>query len=198
MYEEFTDLTSDQAAAYCRGSEQQTVRGVIASELKGKTVLDVCCGNGIDAPRYDKALYLGVDVSRVLIEAAAKMHPGYAFECADATRLPYQQGQFQAAIVKSALEHVPSEDIALAILSEACRVTSGRTYVAWHTPPRNGIAESKIIEMTGHFGLPIHQNLYRRGAFTAFLAHARVSRVDRFELWEINTERCIPKAGRRD
>ena len=180
-FEEFTELTEEEALAYCKGSEGQRVHKVMAGMIHGH-VLDICCGNGIDAFFHPSALYRGVDISEPLIKAARRLHPDHIFKVCDARTLPWPDKYFDFAIIKSALEHVPSKEIAVTILREACRVAK-TVLVAWHTPPKH-LPASQIIRTVGHYGKAIYQNHYSRSAFQEFNVEEEMA-VDNFELWTI-------------
>lgn len=189
MYEEFKDLTLDQARQYCGGSEQQRVRTVIAQRIGPfRSVIDLCCGPGIDAPRYNTDKYTGIDISPVLIQVAREMNPKHHFLQADATNTGIGGGQVDCVMIKSALEHVPTEAIAVAILREAMRLAKHEVFVAWHTPPRVDLTETKIIQFKDyrpHFGHDIYQNHYRRSVFALFLMDSKVEQIDNFQLWTL-------------
>jgi ubiquinone/menaquinone biosynthesis C-methylase UbiE len=154
-YEEFTDLTPEEALAYCKGSERQRVRSVIESIVRDGTVIDIGCGNGIESVHYTPDQYWGVDISEPLIKAARELHPDHSFDLVDATNLLFERKSFDFAIVKSMLEHVPNVEIAKQILREACRVAQ-TVPVAWHTPPFPDRERSQTIELKGHFGKTIN------------------------------------------
>lgn len=193
-YPEFKTLTAEQAEAYCRGSESQPVRKYIAQLVGDRNVLDLCCGNGIDAEHYTTGQYLGLDFSARLLEAAQKLHPAHNFDLRDGRDLGGIDDVWPADVVmvKSALEHVASEADAVAIFSEALRVAREHVYVAWHTPPVF-IPEPVIRRMSGHFGFEVNQNTYRREPFLNALAGRKfhVEKVGIFDLWVIEQ----PKRG---
>lgn len=191
-YREFHELTPEQAADYCRGSETQPVRKYIADLIgraAGGQVLDLCCGNGIDAEHYSPGQYVGVDFSAPLIEAAKKRFPKRQedFSVGDA-RTCEGFKQFDYVIIKSALEHVASEEDAVAIFTSGLRLARIALYVAWHTPPRF-LPESFIQRTVGHFGKQVNQNTYRREPFLDAINNKgwrlRVERVGIFHLWKV-------------
>ena len=195
IYPEY-DLTPEEADAYCAGSENQRVRQVIADIVGDNYVLDVGCGNGIDAHRYDPRLYLGIDGSLALITAAIRKNPRYSFLRCDATDLPYSSWMHWTArsrktvvVLKAILEHAHSQEDALTIYREALRVGQ-HVLVAWHTPPSWKLDAPIIQPMTGHFGRAIYQNTYQAESF--FLNEEAVgsrsisvAQVDNYQLWSI-------------
>jgi SAM-dependent methyltransferase len=89
-----------------------------------RTVLDVCCGTG----RALKACLVsgldahGVDVSQALIDEGVARGglPPDRFTCADASKLPFRDKQFDASCVLGALHH---SAVPLKIITEMVRVT---------------------------------------------------------------------------
>lgn len=191
MHPEY-DLTDYEAESYCAGSENQRVRRVIAAIVCERSILDIGCGNGIDAQFYNHTQYRGVDWSPALIRAARKKNPEHRFTtvCADDNEgsLHFGNKAYCFTMLKSILEHQHSLEEALSLLSEAMRI--GReTLVAWHTPPIPGLAEDQIRQVPGHFGRTVYQNTYRREPFLDLIKggnrtiHSSV--VDNFVLWRI-------------
>ncbi len=163
---------------------RQPVRAEMAAATRGGTVLDVGCAKGAEIRQlFDPALYLGVDISPQLIDLARELNPGFRFLQADATRLPFADDSFDFAISKSVLEHVPSEEVAVAIFRELARV-GRRAIVVWHTPPIYD--ETEIIVLHGYIPSPLYQNHYARRAFAFDDLRIDRRRIDdAFELWTV-------------
>ncbi len=163
---------------------RQPVRSVMADLTRGGSVLDVGCAKGAEIrDLFDPALYLGVDISPHLVELAGAENPGFRFVRADATRLPFPDGSFDFAMSKSVLEHVPSEEVAVAIFRELARVGK-RAIVVWHTPPIYD--ETEIIVLHGYIPSPLYQNHYARRAFAFDDLRIDRRRIDdAFELWTV-------------
>ncbi|MER5360668.1 class I SAM-dependent methyltransferase [Streptomyces sp. NPDC002785] len=76
-------------------------------------VLDVGCGTGRPTAQtladagHD---VLGVDVSPVMVDLAARQVPGASFECADIRELPLEEGSFDAVCVYFSLLQMSRED----------------------------------------------------------------------------------------
>ena len=143
---EFDELTDEQALVYCAGSEKQRVRARCAEIVGPRQVLDLGCGNGIDAERYATTQYVGIDRSPALIRAARHLHPRHTFAC----RLDAHFAAYRPAVtvIKSVLEHLASEADAIGLLRSARSRTGGEVLVAWHTPP---VAEvTQIRQVPGH------------------------------------------------
>lgn len=93
----------------------------------GDTVLDLGCGAGRHtyAALERGAHVVAVDLDAVLLEDVAAMCAGMfeegmvpngtsaTFVCADATRLPFDDGAFDRVIVSEVLEHIPDDAAAM-------------------------------------------------------------------------------------
>ena len=183
--EEFTRLTPAQAEAYMADRRDQPVRAHLAARAldRGRTVLDAGCGNALaDAWRYAAAArYVGADVSRPLL-AVARVHfrgPPWDFVVADLAELPFPDRAFDVAVCKSVLVHLPSQDVAVAVVLELLRVAR-RVILAWAGSPFD--AAARIARVGGHFGHQVYQNTYDRRAFP--VPHGSTYTVHDFEVWE--------------
>jgi len=87
----------------------------------GDALLEVGCGDGLHAERYDKYFeYTGVDLSESLVaEAAARVSNGATLQM-HALDLAFGDGFFDAIVGTAILHHLPEPEIAL---REWCRVT---------------------------------------------------------------------------
>lgn len=101
--------------------------------IKGR-VLDVGCGNGrllkwLPAESY--SFYLGVDVSRELLELARKEHRGSKihFKKGDALNLPVKDQSYDAVFCIATLHHIPSREFQLKVLAECYRALSQQGYL---------------------------------------------------------------------
>lgn len=98
----------------------------------GERVLDLGCGTGKAVSLLDSSTdieYVGVDISRGMLEKARATHSGRTFIQADVTALPFQDGHFDSVIsTYGSLSHVLDLDLAVA---EAARVLAprGRLFV---------------------------------------------------------------------
>jgi ubiquinone/menaquinone biosynthesis C-methylase UbiE len=87
----------------------------------GDALLEVGCGDGLHAKRYDKNFeYIGVDLSESLVaEAAARVSNGATLQM-DALSLAFDDNLFDAVVGTAILHHLPDPETAL---REWCRVT---------------------------------------------------------------------------
>lgn len=185
-YEEFTLLTVEEAKVYCKNSEKQLVRQTIADLVNkepSKTVLEIGCGNGIDASKYDSECYTGIDISKSLTKVARENHPNHVFLTGNAIdylkTFKFIDRKFDFIFAKAILEHLPSEEIALELF-ELMNEVGKTVLVAWHMKPRN---KTKIMRVKGHFDKMVYQNYYNAKKFQMPNLNITKKDVENYELW---------------
>lgn len=91
-------------------------------------LLDIGCGTGQSFQLYSGYVksYVGIDLSGAALRFARKTHPASSWICADATRLPFEDGRFGVVAFSSVLHHIPEFSVAL---REARRVLVPGGYV---------------------------------------------------------------------
>jgi ubiquinone/menaquinone biosynthesis C-methylase UbiE len=113
---------------------------VIARELRTATgpALDIGCGTGVFAGRFDPVDYLGIDICPAYIQAAQRKHPGHRFAVMDARRLELPDRSQSRAFISGMLHHLSDDDVA-AVLKEILRVLrpSGRLVIWEDVPTRS-------------------------------------------------------------
>jgi len=82
-------------------------------------VLEAGCGKGNVMALPSSWKIVGVDISPLLIQIAAKKYPSSQFIVGDVTRLPFKSESFDAVIFVNVLHHIPNF---CAALKEAARV----------------------------------------------------------------------------
>ena len=128
----------------------------------GERVLDAGCGPGfyvaelLDAVGPEGSV-VGIDVSPAMLAIAARRseaHPNVAFHEGDATSLPVESEDFDAALSVQVLEYVNNPPAALAEIHRALR--PGGRVVLWHSadPERMRCALSAWDEHLAHPALP--------------------------------------------
>ncbi|PKM86732.1 MAG: hypothetical protein CVU87_11240 [Firmicutes bacterium HGW-Firmicutes-12] len=80
-------------------------------DLGVKTLLDVCCGPGVDYEGLKKAGldidYVGTDITSKMIESCQERFPEARFEVGDIYNLNFPDSTFDAVICKDVLCHLP-------------------------------------------------------------------------------------------
>jgi SAM-dependent methyltransferase len=105
--------------------EVEALRNLLAPIPAGARVLDVGCGTGwLGRALVDQGWSVsGVDLSQRMLARARQRFPVVR---GDATRLPFRDGAFDAAVVSAVLDFVPDP---AAVLREARRVARQRVVV---------------------------------------------------------------------
>jgi len=134
----------------------------------GDSVLEVGCGDGLHARRYDDLFdYVGVDLSSSLVEeTTTRISDGTAIQM-DALNLGFDDGRFDAVVGTAILHHLSDPKTAL---SEWCRVTKPggsvtlmepnylfpKDFVTAHVVPeerhKTNMAPWRLREMLDHLG----------------------------------------------
>ncbi len=106
-------------------------------------VLDVATGTGTLAYEFSKVGHsvIGIDSSTKMLKRAKKKcaeNLDLRFEQADATSLPFRNGEFDASSISFALHDMPYED-EIKVLQEMKRVTkpNGHILIVDYNEPRN-------------------------------------------------------------
>ena len=120
------DALAKRAAFHC--SEDSVVVAVLAMLTpyldEFDAVLDVGCGANLD---YDLALArqgtpaYGIDFTMNFLRLAPKDRSGVFLAQADALRLPFRDGAFDAVISSETIEHIPDESAAIAEIARVLR-----------------------------------------------------------------------------
>ena len=106
---------------------------------RGARVVDVGTGSGDAAGcAADRgAIATGVDVAAAMVEIAARRHPSAQFVQASATRLPFADGSFDAAVGNIVIQHIGEPERAALELARVL-VSGGRVALStWDAPERS-------------------------------------------------------------
>lgn len=108
--------------------------GPLAASRPGQTLLEVGCSSGyyaeVLAIRGLALDYRGCDYSPAFVALARQCHPTHRFDVADATALPYGDGEFDIVVSGCCLLHIPDYGKAI---DETARVA--RRYALFHKTP---------------------------------------------------------------
>ena len=127
------------------------------------TVLDVGCGNGIDAQWYRPDTYCGIDISVPLVWAAKKLNPLHTFVLIPLDGVPFKDKSWDTVYCTAVLEHQHSVERAKILFNDMVRVAKRRVIVGWHTPPWDKPTEIRKKEYgPRHFFKTGYGNQYNR------------------------------------
>jgi ubiquinone/menaquinone biosynthesis C-methylase UbiE len=162
------------SAIYDRLTDQDVWRDQVVSILRYVDeaerpirILDLGCGPGGSAFALagalgDRAHIVGIDIAQSMVEKARQHHQNryahcqnIAFQVADATALPFDDGAFDLAVGHSFLYLVPDQ---LQVLSEVCRVLQKPGRLVLMEPRREGSIFSAIPK-----GISAYRNQPTRG-----------------------------------
>lgn len=92
--------------------------------LKGKTVLNVCCGDGFEAEYLVKlgAEVTVLDISSEAVKAAKRRCPQVKGVVADAENLPFKDKNFDLVIVRAGFHHLPHPHKGIAEMARVSRM----------------------------------------------------------------------------
>lgn len=120
-------ILSDPVLAY-EQRRRATALMALLEPRRGQRILDVGCGNGRDLPPLLEAgcICTAIDCSPEMIaEARKRLPPPHAALCellvADATRLPFDDGEFDAVFSSEVIEHIPDWQAAVAEMARVLR-----------------------------------------------------------------------------
>lgn len=91
----------------------------------GDSLLDIGCGNGrvADLANTIKADYIGIDISKELIDLAIQQHPQNTFHVGSMLQTDFTVDSFDHAILVASFHHIPSDTYRLEALQEIRRIT---------------------------------------------------------------------------
>jgi SAM-dependent methyltransferase len=125
----------------------EIVTGLLERVLEGNSVLNLCCGSGMDAEFLARsgAEVVGVDISigalRGAKERAERYGVKYDLVVGDAERLPVQDKSFDIAFVHDGLHHLDSPELGF---QEMVRTSSGAILI---TEPAKAFATEIGIKL---------------------------------------------------
>ncbi|GBG30794.1 Alkylated DNA repair protein alkB-like 8 [Hondaea fermentalgiana] len=120
------------------------VRGLAPGSLVG----DFGCGNGKNLPSCNEnGIGLGCDFSAGLVKICADL--GHEVSVADATRLPYRDNVFDAALSIAVLHHISTDARRVQLIAETMRTlrVGGRAlFYAWAQEQDEGVSGHRFSE----------------------------------------------------
>lgn len=103
------------------------VKSLLSRSLQGASVLDVCCGSGMDAEYLvgSGATVVAMDISQGCLQRARvrahRFGPSYELVRGDAEHLPFPDGAFDYGFVHDGLHHLTSPEGAIRELARVSR-----------------------------------------------------------------------------
>ena len=157
-----------------------------AGVARGARLVDVGAGAGDAAGRAAErgAIAVGVDVAAAMVEIAALRHPAARFFQASATRLPFADGSFDAAVGNIVIQHIGEPERAALELARVL-VSDGRVALStWDAPERSpffatilgAVADAEAPPPTGIPAGPLFFQFADDVVFAALCCAMRVSR----------------------
>jgi SAM-dependent methyltransferase len=136
-----------------------------AIDLRGKTVVDIGCGDGafVRALAAAGADAIGIEVSADAVARARERDPGHRYELGGAERLPLEDASVDVATLMRSLHHVPDPATAF---PELARVVREHVWIAEPLP------EGEFFELLR----PVDDETEVRGN-----AQRAIAEQDRFE-----------------
>lgn len=171
----------------------------------GQRVLDVGCGCGettLELARRISAsgFVTGIDISRLLIEAARQLADGsnvsnVRFEMADAQTFPFPPQSFDLVFSRFGIMFFDDPEAAFSNFRKALRPSGRLSFVCWPAPKENQFMTIPVAAASRHITLPPPGDPEAPGA-VAFADPERVKRImSRAGFGEIRTDRVIEKVG---
>jgi SAM-dependent methyltransferase len=140
-----------------------------------ESILDVGCGEGVLtvewAERLREGRIVGIDLDdpKLKAEWAGRVRPNLEFRCEEATRLSFEDDEFDLACAIEVLEHVPDPE---ATLAEMARVARRRLLVSVPREPLwRGLNMARGAYLRDLGNTPGHLNHWSKRSFVSLLEH---------------------------
>lgn len=113
VYDELAQFWGKDGTLHDWGSKDLKVFSTLVKEKKGKVVLDLGCGSGVQTKMLlDEGLeVLGLDISRNMIEQAKKKAPKAKYIVGDMTKLTFRANSFDGVWARASLLHIPKQKV---------------------------------------------------------------------------------------
>ena len=122
-----------------------------AEVVSGKRVLDAACGEGYGSRLLSAhaSHVTGLDISEQAVAHARDRYPAenLAFECGDASRLPFEDASFEVVVSFETLEHLEQQD---RLLAEFRRVLRPDGFLLISSPDRKTYSDERGYDNPFH------------------------------------------------
>jgi ubiquinone/menaquinone biosynthesis C-methylase UbiE len=167
----YADLIRAMKAGSPRLDLTVAAEAIAATGIRNPRVLEVGCGSGYYSEVFATLLkgdvrYTGIDYSDAMIARARAHYPSTAFDVADATRLPYENGAFDIVFNGVSLMHIVDYPAAI---REAARAASG--FCVFHTVPVFADHPTTYLRKYA-YGAPVVEVVFGKQELMALCAHA--------------------------
>ena len=127
-------------------------------------VLDVATGPGYAAAAcaVRGASVVGVDVASAMVALARRLRPEIEFRQADAERLPFGDGEFDAVVANFLIPHVGRPERVAAELARVLAPGGRLALSTWDVPSRGRLV-GVLADAVRQAGAPRHRRTCRRG-----------------------------------
>ena len=166
---------SDRAEAYddnfgrVTGGAIEPLLGMLADDLEGFELLDVCAGTGhlAAAAAVRGAQVRGIDFAAPMVALARANHPGVDFAEGDAQALAFDESTFDGVTCCFGLLHLADAEAAMAEAARVLKPGGRYAFAAWQGPKGHDLSALVLpaIEAHGSFDvdLPPAPPIFRFG-----------------------------------
>lgn len=168
---------------YCMFPQQRTIYRQLAERLRGKTVLEAGCGNGLGSAMLERAAnrLVASDKLESNTDFAGELYPWIDFRVWDANK-PCSWGKFHSVIAVEMIEHVEDPGRVLRNLMDAACLE------VWISTP-NGAGKPRPPEN------PFHVLEYDTPEFCAMIGKAAGGRLRHLEILNWETFEPVDSTG---
>jgi len=121
----------------------------------GESLLDIASGPGYVAAAAKRRGWspVGIDFSESMVALARKLHPGIDFRAGDAEALPFDDAQFDRAVMNFGILHLAQPDAAIREVYRVLRSGGRFGFTAW-AKPEEAVGFRIALRAVEEFGNP--------------------------------------------
>ncbi len=178
---------------------RKKLRRMALTRIRGDSVVDVGCGNGLLLRRIHGKKLTGVDFSPEMLKQAYKRQPDATYVRADAARLPFCDRSYDTAVCIDMLHHLNDDNAQIKAIKELLRVSRKRVIFEGKTRDRLALIRywtNRLFSLrhntakTPLAGMHYHNTSMKK--LKRFLKpyDYRIERVSCFVDWKMVTVKC--------